>query len=254
MPEDFVIACNTEPGLTLSYLLGVPLGDGIASQGEGHVAGYGKVYCHRVEEWPDGPEIIIADARGRQMLFGQTARTSKQARPAVSLAGACGSVLDDDLEIAVDIRERNPFTFADRQPTTRREPLNAGDYGLLVDGLLQARVERKSLADPVSSLTTSKLEFQLTELAVIFARRGRRRRGLLAGLRGRPRPAQRRVRRDCRVPDLQVLLRAPLWSSTCAAGAGTTPDPLRLILVDLLTVLSSSRLPTLFCGTAANAV
>ena len=28
-----------------------------------------------------------------------------------------------DLEIAVDIRERYPFTFADRQATTRREPL-----------------------------------------------------------------------------------------------------------------------------------
>ncbi len=72
-----------------------------------------------------------------------------------------------DLEIAVDIRERYPFTFADRQATTRREPLKAGDYGLLVDGLLQATVERKSLADLVTSLTTGKLKFQLTELAAI---------------------------------------------------------------------------------------
>lgn len=38
-----------------------------------------------------------------------------------------------DLVIAVDIRERYPFTFADRQATTRREPLQAGDYGLLVE-------------------------------------------------------------------------------------------------------------------------
>ena len=55
------------------------------------------------------------------------------------------------------------FTFT----TTRREPLKAGDYGLLVDGLLQATVERKSLADLVTSLTTGKFKFQLTELAAI---------------------------------------------------------------------------------------
>jgi len=50
---------------------------------------------------------------------------------------------------------------------TRREPLSAGDYGLIVDGLLQATVERKSLADLVTSLTAGKLKFQLTELAAI---------------------------------------------------------------------------------------
>ena len=64
-------------------------------------------------------------------------------------------------------KQRYPFTFADRQATTRREPLSAGDYGLIVDGLLQATVERKSLADLVSSLTTGKLKFQLTELSAI---------------------------------------------------------------------------------------
>ena len=109
-------------------------------------------------------QIIITNARGRQMLFWQTARTSKQARPAVSLPGARASGLAD-LEIAVDIRERYPFT--ERQATTRRESLKAGDYGLLVDGLLQATVEPKSLADLVTSLTTGKLKFELTELAVI---------------------------------------------------------------------------------------
>jgi hypothetical protein len=100
------------------------------------------------------------------MRFWQTARTSKQARPAVSHPGARASGLAD-LEIAVDIRERYPFTFADRQATTRREWLKAGDYGLLVDGLLQATVERKSLADLVPSMTTGKLKFQLTELVAI---------------------------------------------------------------------------------------
>lgn len=108
--------------------------------------------------------IVVTNARGRQMIFWQTARTSEQARPAVSVPGARASGVAD-LEIAVDIRERYPLTFADR--TTRREPLKAGDYRLLVDGLLQATVERKSMADLVTSLTTGKLKFQLTELAAI---------------------------------------------------------------------------------------
>ena len=111
-------------------------------------------------------QIVVTNARGRQMIFWQTARTSKQARPAVTLPGARASGVAD-LEIVVDIRERYPFTFADRQATTRREPLRAGDYGLIVDGMLQASVERKSLADLVSSLTTGKLKFQLTELSAI---------------------------------------------------------------------------------------
>jgi hypothetical protein len=50
----------------------------------------------------------------------------------VTLPGARASGVAD-LDIAVDIR-RYPFTFADRQATTRREPLSAGDYGLIVDG------------------------------------------------------------------------------------------------------------------------
>ena len=196
VPEDFVIARNTEAGSTLPYLLRIPLGDGIILKAKDTWPRTGKVYCHRVEEWPDDAEIvervavrscvrrgaaidlvldrgrenrsqiIITNARGRQMIFWQTARTSKQARPAVSLPGARASGVAD-LEVVVDIRERYPFTFADRQATTRREPLSAGDYGLMVDGLLQASVERKSLADLVSSLTTGKLKFQLTELAAI---------------------------------------------------------------------------------------
>ncbi|GEP32782.1 hypothetical protein NSZ01_05500 [Nocardioides szechwanensis] len=196
MPDDFVIARNAEPGSTLPYLLRIPLGDGIILKAKDTWPRTGKVYCHRVEEWPDDAEIvervpvrscvrrgaaidlvldrgrenrsqiIITNARGRQMIFWQTARTAKQARPAVALPGARASGVAD-LEIAVDIRERYPFTFADRQATTRRQPLSAGDYGLIVDGLLQATVERKSLADLVTSLTTGKLKFQLTELAAI---------------------------------------------------------------------------------------
>ena len=191
-----MIARNTEPGSTLPYLLRIPLGGGIILKAKDTWPRTGKVYCHRVDEWPADAEIIervqvrscvrrgaaidlvldrgrenrsqivVTNARGRQMIFWQTARTSKQARPAVTLPGARASGVAD-LEIAVDIRERYPFTFADRQATTRRAPLSAGDYGLIVDGLLQATVERKSMTDLVSSLTTGRLKFQLTELSAI---------------------------------------------------------------------------------------
>jgi hypothetical protein len=60
-----------------------------------------------------------------------TFRHGRLRPPAVTLPGARASGVAD-LEIAVDIRERCPFTFADRQATTRREPLSARDYGLVV--------------------------------------------------------------------------------------------------------------------------
>ena len=216
-----MIARNAEPGSTLPYLLRIPLGDGIFLKAKDTWPRTGKVYCHRVEEWPADAEIIervpvrscvrrgaaidlvldrgrenrsqivVTNARSRQMIFWQPARTSKQARPAVTLPGARASGVAD-LEIAVDIRERYPFTFADRQATTRREQLSAGDYGLIVDGLLQATVERKSLADLVSSLTAGRLKFQLNRVVRDPTCRGGRRGALLAGLQARPRPAQRR--------------------------------------------------------------
>ncbi len=58
MPEDFVIARNTEPGSTLPYLLRVPLGDGIILKAKDTWPRTGKVYCHRVEEWPSDAEIV----------------------------------------------------------------------------------------------------------------------------------------------------------------------------------------------------
>ena len=194
--EDFVIARNTEPGSTLPYLLRVPLGDGIILKAKDTWPRTGKVYCHRVEEWPVDAEIvervavrscvrrgaaidlvldrgrenrsqiIITNARGpADDLLADRAHVQASAPRGVPSGARASGVAD--LEIAVDIRERYPFTFADRQATTRREPLKAGDYGLIVDGLLQATVERKSLADLVTSLTTGKLKFQLTELAAI---------------------------------------------------------------------------------------
>lgn len=197
MPEDFLVARNPDPDSTLPYLLRVPLGEeGVILKARDTWPRTSKVYCHRVEEWPDDVEIVervpvrscvrrgaavdlvldrgrenrsqlvVTAVRGRQVIFWQTSRTSKQARPGVSTPKARAAGLAE-LEILVDSHERYPFRFADRQVGVVREALPAGDYAVARDGALIAVVERKSLPDLVSSLTTGRLRYQLTELASV---------------------------------------------------------------------------------------
>ncbi|HEY0465115.1 MAG TPA: histone-like nucleoid-structuring protein Lsr2, partial [Polyangiaceae bacterium] len=68
------------------------------------------------------------------------------------------------LEILVDSHERYPWRFSAQQATTRRHALPAGDYGVEVGGRIIAAVERKSLADLTSTLTTGKLRYLLAAL------------------------------------------------------------------------------------------
>ena len=112
-------------------------------------------------------QLVFTRVRGgRQAIFWQTARTSKQARPHVNLPTARASGLEG-LEIVVDSHERYAWKFGEQQVTTRVAPLAAGDYGVLVDGELLAAVERKGLQDLVSSLTSGKLKYQLADLAAL---------------------------------------------------------------------------------------
>lgn len=197
MPDDFVIARNPDGDSTLPYLLRIPLGPaGLILKSRETWPRTAKVYCHRVEEWPDDLEIVerlkvrscvkrgaaidlvlergrenrsqlvITHVKGgRQAIFWQTSRTAKQARPAVSVPSARASGVAE-LEIVVDSHERYAYGFADQQAVVRRGALVAGDYGVLRDdGTVVATVERKSLADLVSSLTTGKLKYQLADLA-----------------------------------------------------------------------------------------
>ena len=152
-----------------------------------------KVYCHPATQWPSEPEIVervgirsctrrgaaidlvldrgrenrsqfvFARARGREVIFWQSARTNKQARPNASLPTqrASGRVLD----IVVDSREQYAWKFTAHQATTRRAALSAGDHGIEVDGSLVASVERKSLQDMVSTLTAGKLRYLLAALS-----------------------------------------------------------------------------------------
>lgn len=194
MPDDFLVAHNPEPGSTLPYLIRLPVpGRPIVLKVKDTWPRTNKVYCHRAD-WPDDAEVIervptrsctqrgaaidlvldrgrefrsqivFTRARGREMIFWQTARTSKQARPNVRTPTARASG-QDPFEIIVDVHERYPWKFTDAQVTTRRAPVVAGDYAVERDGVVIAAVERKSLTDLVTTMTTGKLRYVLADLS-----------------------------------------------------------------------------------------
>lgn len=194
--HEFVVARNPEEGSSLPYLLRLPLPDGaVVLKSRDVWPRTAKVYCHRALEWPEDPEIVervpvrvcqrrgaavdlvldrarenrsqfvFTKARGRDVIFWQSARTSKQARPNVSVptARASGRLLD----IVIDSHERYPWTFSHQQATTERRTLPAGDYAVEFDGRIVAAVERKSLTDLVSTMTTGKLRYLLADLEAL---------------------------------------------------------------------------------------
>ncbi|HET8640328.1 MAG TPA: histone-like nucleoid-structuring protein Lsr2 [Pseudonocardiaceae bacterium] len=195
---ELLIARNPDAESRLPYLLRVPLGDGLVFRARDTWPRTTAVYLHPVwpDEWPEAPEIVervpvrscvrrgaaidlVLDrgreyrsqivytmARGREMVFWQSPRTRKQARPNVTTPTARAAGLPD-LSIVVDSHERYAYRFADKPVTITRKALTAGDYGLERGGRLVASVERKSLADLVTSLTTGKLKFAIAELATL---------------------------------------------------------------------------------------
>jgi hypothetical protein len=192
------IARNPDPESTLPYLLRVPIDGGLIFRAKETWPRTSAVYCHPVDasEWPAEPDIVeriplrgcsrrgaaidvIADrgreqrsqivftrARGRPVVFWQAPRTRKQARPDVRVPTARASGLAD-LEIVIDAHERYPYKFAAQQASTRRQALVSGDYAVLDADRVVAAVERKSLADLVSSLTNGRLKYQIAELATL---------------------------------------------------------------------------------------
>jgi hypothetical protein len=195
---ELLIARNPDPDSSLPFLLRVPIGEGLVFRTKGTWPRTAALYCHPVPvvEWPEEPElvervalractrrgaaidvvadrgreqrsqIVFTNARGRQMVFWQSPRTAKQAKPNVRIptARAAGIV---ELEILVDAHERYPYAFTGQQVRTVRRGLPCGDYAIAAGGKLVASVERKSLADLVSSLTSGRLRFALGELAAL---------------------------------------------------------------------------------------
>jgi hypothetical protein len=191
---ELLIARNPDPDSTLPFLVRVPLGVyGLVLKTRDTWPRTSKVYCHRADGWPDDAEVIerlavractrrgpaidlildrakenrsqliVTQARGREVIFWQSPRTAKQARPKVALPTrrAAGQVL----AIVVDSGEKYAYAFTHQQATTTRRRLPAGDYAVELDGVVVAAVERKSLADLASSLLSGKLTYALAELA-----------------------------------------------------------------------------------------
>jgi len=194
--SELLVARNPDPDSALPYLVRLPLGeDGLVLKTRETWPRTSKVYCHRVDAWPPDAEVIerlpvrtcrrrglaidlvlerakenrsqlvVTRARGREVIFWQSPRTTKQARPRVALPTrrAAGQVLD----IVVDSAEKYAYGFTHQQATTTRRRLPAGDYAVEADGVVVAAVERKSLADLASSLLSGKLTYALAELTAL---------------------------------------------------------------------------------------
>lgn len=196
MPDDFLIALNPEEDSTLPYLVRIPLGrNGIVLKARDTWPRTSKVYCHPASGWPAQAQIIervpvrscvrrgaavdlVLDRgresrsqfvmtrvrSGREAIFWQSARTTKKARPGVTVPRARASGIPD-MTVLVDIRERYAWKFSEQQATVQKQRLDVGDYGVEAGGRLVAAIERKSMADFVAALTSGKLRFVLAELS-----------------------------------------------------------------------------------------
>ena len=193
---ELLLARNPDPSSSLPYLLRLPLDGGLVFRTRDTWPRTSALYCHPVgtDEWPVEPEIVervalrvcarrgaaidvVCDrgreqrsqivftrARGREVVFWQSPRTRKQARPDVRVPSARAQGIET-LEILVDARERYPFRFASQQVRTVRRGLACGDYAISQDGRIVCAVERKSLEDLISSLSNGRLRFALSELS-----------------------------------------------------------------------------------------
>lgn len=196
---ELIIARNPDENSRLPYLLRLPQpGGDLLFRTSGTWPRVKALYCHPVslDEWPadaaiverselrscqrrggaidvilqrareNRSQLVFTTARGRDVVFWQAPRTRKQARPNVRTPTARAQGIDA-LHILVDSHERYAYQFRTQQASTAQRALPCGDYGLEVDGQLVASVERKSLADLVSSLTNGKLRYQVADLAAL---------------------------------------------------------------------------------------
>jgi ERCC4 domain len=193
----FVIARNPEAGSRLGYLVRLPLpGGDVVLKAADTWPRTAKLYCHPAQ-WPDtAPEIVesvpvrtcrrrgvaidlvlerprqnraqfvFTTARGRDVIFWQSPKTTARSRPGVRVPTRRASGIEE-LCILIDTRERYPYRFNRQQATTERRALPAGDYGVAFDDEIVAVVERKSLTDLARRLVDGNLTYALAELATV---------------------------------------------------------------------------------------
>jgi hypothetical protein len=194
----FEVAANPDSDSTLPFLIRLPLPGGeLVLKARDSWPRTAKVYCHRADGWPEDPEIVeqipvrscqrrgvaidlVLDRPrenrsqlvftriqgGREGIFWQSARTTRQARPGIRVPRRRAAELAH-LTILIDTRERYPYKFTHQQATTERRALPAGDYGIDHAEQVVAVVERKSLHDLVRRLIDGQLTYALAELAAV---------------------------------------------------------------------------------------
>jgi hypothetical protein len=199
----FTVARNPDPASRLRFLVRLPLpGGDLVLKAREPWPRTGAVYCHPADgEWPEQPggveiveqvpvrscrrrgaaidlvldrprehrsQLVFTRSRGREVIFWQSPRTARAARPGVRVPGRRAAGLGG-LTILVDTRERYPWRFGrQRAVTLERRALAAGDYAVEApDGGLAAVVERKTLADLTTSLVDGSLNYLLAELSEV---------------------------------------------------------------------------------------
>jgi hypothetical protein len=195
----FEVAANPDPDSTLPFLIRLPLPDGeLVLKARDSWPRTAKVYCHRAERWPADAEIVeqvpirscqrrgvaidlVLDRPrenrsqlvftriqgGREGIFWQSARTTRQARPGIRVPRRRAAELAQ-LTILVDTRERYPYKFTQQQADTEQRALPAGDYGITnEDDQIVGVVERKSLDDLVRRLIDGQLTYAIADLAAL---------------------------------------------------------------------------------------
>lgn len=196
-PKSFLVARNPDGASKLPFVISFPLSSGqLVLKAGDRWPRTAKVYCHRVDEWPEGAElleevpiracvrrgqaidvvldrprenrsqVVFTTIRGREGIFWQSPKTAKQARPAIRLPARRASAVRG-LVIEVDTRERYPYRFSKQDVTTKRQPLPCGDYGVLHENEFVAVVERKALSDLAKCLVDGSLAFAMSELAAM---------------------------------------------------------------------------------------
>jgi hypothetical protein len=109
-------------------------------------------------------QLVFTTCRGREAVFWQSARSRDQyrVRPALPAASAAGIAR---MEVFVDDREKDAYTFAYHPVSPVRHRLACGDYAVATDGRVTAAVERKSLPDLTNSMSDRRLEYAMADLA-----------------------------------------------------------------------------------------
>ena len=200
MTSTFRVGRNPDAESSLPYLIHLPVDGGITLKTRERWPATARVYCHPAEEgWPPDADVLeevpirqcarrgaaidlVLDrgrenrsqivftkphpdrAGGRPMVFWQTARTARRARPGQRAPARRAAGLTE-LRIEVDSRERYPYRFAGRSVNRERVALPAGDYAVRSGEQIVAAVERKTLEDFVKAAVDGSLGFALTELA-----------------------------------------------------------------------------------------